>query len=167
MVDWIVTNPAGLNRQTLENAARTAAAATLAALLSRLLRLPEGWWAAVSAMVVMQSTLGASLSISILRLIGTAIGVALGALLAVYFGANMYVFGAGVFLLGLLTAALHLERAAFRFAGIALAIVMLVVRAQSPWTIAVHRFLEVSLGIVLGLLVTLVWPERASPAARN
>jgi len=167
MVDWIVTNPAGLNRQTLENAARTAAAATLAALLSRLLRLPEGWWAAVSAMVVMQSTLGASLSISILRLIGTAMGVALGALLAVYFGANMYVFGAGVFLLGLLTAALHLERAAFRFAGIALAIVMLVVRAQSPWTIAVHRFLEVSLGIVLGLLVTLVWPERASPAARN
>jgi len=167
MVDWIVTNPAGLNRQTLENAARTAAAATLAALLSRLLRLPEGWWAAVSAMVVMQSTLRASLSISILRLIGTAMGVALGALLAVYFGANMYVFGAGVFLLGLLTAALHLERAAFRFAGIALAIVMLVVRAQSPWTIAVHRFLEVSLGIVLGLLVTLVWPERASPAARN
>ncbi|HVN09350.1 MAG TPA: FUSC family protein [Patescibacteria group bacterium] len=167
MVDWIVTNPAGLNRQTLENAARTAAAATLAALLSRLLRLPEGWWAAVSAMVVMQSTLGASLSISILRLIGTAMGVALGALLAVYFGANMYVFGAGVFLLGLLTAALHLERAAFRFAGIALAIVMLVVRAQSPWTIAMHRFLEVSLGIVLGLLVTLVWPERASPAARN
>jgi uncharacterized membrane protein YgaE (UPF0421/DUF939 family) len=165
MVEWIATNPAGLNRQSLENAARTAIAATLSAVVSRVLRLPEVWWAAITAMVVMQSTLGASLSISTMRLIGTALGAVAGAVLAIYFGPNLYVFGAGVFLLGLLAAALHLERAAFRFAGITLAIVMLILRVQSPWITALHRFLEVSLGIMFGLLITLIWPERpAAPA---
>jgi uncharacterized membrane protein YccC len=160
MAEWIATDPAGLNRQSLENAARTAIAAALSVVVSRLLRLPEAYWAAVTAMVVMQSTLGASLSVSTLRLIGTALGALAGAVLAVYFGPNVYVFGAGVLLLGLLTAALHLDRAAFRFAGITLTIVMLIVRVQSPWLVAFHRFAEVSIGIVFGLLITLTWPER-------
>jgi len=63
-------------------------------------------------------------------------------------------------LLGVLTAALHLDRSAFRFAGITLAIVMLVTRTQSAWIVAAHRFVEVSIGIVIGLLLTAVWPER-------
>jgi uncharacterized membrane protein YccC len=91
-------------------------------------------------------------------------GAAAGALLAGLFGSNVLVFGTTVFLLGVLSAALHLDRSAYRFAGITLAIVMLVVRGQSPWVVAAHRFFEVSIGIVVGLLLTGVWHERAAEA---
>ena len=165
MSEWIATDPVGLNRQSLERAAKTALAATFAVLASRLFNLPEGWWAAVTTMVVMQSTLGASVSVSLLRLIGTALGAAAGGLLGFYFGANAYVFGAGALFLGIVISAMRSDRSAFRFAGIALAIVMLVVRTQSAWIVALHRFLEVSLGIIIGLLITLIWPERPTAAA--
>ena len=162
MPSWIVTDPAGLNRQSLEHAAKTAIATSIAVLVSRLLRLPEAYWGAVTTMVVMQSTLGASLSVSLLRLIGTALGALAGAILALSFGPNVYVFAAGIFFLGLLTAAVHLDRSAFRFAGITLAIVMLVVRPSSPWLVAFHRSAEITAGIVVGLLTVLIWPERST-----
>jgi len=37
---------------------------------------------------------------------------------------------------------------------------MLVVRYKSAWIGALHRFIEVSIGIVVGLLLTILWPER-------
>lgn len=160
MSHWITTTPEGLNRASLEHAAKTAIAATLAVVVSRLCKLPEAYWAAVTTMVVMQSTLGAALSVSTMRLIGTAIGALAGTILAMAFGPNVYVFGAGVLVLGLLTAAARLDRSAFRFAGITLAIVMLVVRVNSPWIVAVHRFAEISIGIVVGLVILFFWPER-------
>jgi uncharacterized membrane protein YgaE (UPF0421/DUF939 family) len=96
----------------------------------------------------------------------------MGALLATYFGTNVFAFGAGVFLLGVLCALLgnasrrvrdQLDRTAYRFAGIALAITMLIERSISPWTVAVHRFIQVSAGIAVGLLFSVVWPEREPP----
>jgi uncharacterized membrane protein YgaE (UPF0421/DUF939 family) len=90
------------------------------------------------------------------------LGAAAGALQAALFGPNVFVFGATVFLLGTLSAALHLDRSAFRFAGITLAIVALVVRDQSPWVVAAHRFVEVSIGIVVGLLLTAAWHQRVA-----
>jgi uncharacterized membrane protein YgaE (UPF0421/DUF939 family) len=69
-------------------------------------------------------------------------------------------FGAGIFLIGILFAALRVERSVFRYAGIAVAIVMLVPRAEGAWIVASHRFLEVSLGIAVALMVTAACPER-------
>jgi len=158
----IAWEPEALNRRSLEHAVRTALAATISYLVANFFHLSQPYWATVTAIVVMQSTLGASLSISVVRLVGTSIGAAAGGLLATWFGPNLYVYTAGVFLLGVLSAALHLDRAAFRFAGITLTIVMLVVLPVSPWHVALHRFIEVSLGIVIGLLMTVVWPERPS-----
>lgn len=166
MPTWIATTPAGLNRQSLEHATKTAIAALVAVLASRLLRLPEFYWAPIATMVVLQSTLGASLSVSFLRLIGDALGALLGAFLGPYFGQNVYVFAAGVFFLGLLTAVAHLDRSALRFSGITLAVVMLIPRAEPTWMVAWHRFSEIALGIIIGLLIVLVWPERAPAATR-
>ena len=154
----------GLDRQAVEHAARTAAGATLSLLFARLFGLPESYWAAVTTIIVLQSTLGAALSVSTLRLIGTAMGAAAGALQATLFGPNAFVFGGTVFLLGLLIGLLRLDRSAFRFAGITVAIVMLVVRDESPWLIASHRFVEVSIGIVVGLLITAVWRAHEADA---
>ncbi len=163
MTQPAAATPVRLERRSLEHAARAAVGATVALLVARLFKLPESYWAAITTMIILESTLGAALSVSALRFIGTALGAVAGGLLAGYFGPQFYIFGAGVFLLGVLTAALHLDHSAFRFAGITLAIVMLGTHTQLPWIVAGHRFVEVSIGILIGLLLTAVWPERQPP----
>jgi uncharacterized membrane protein YgaE (UPF0421/DUF939 family) len=113
----------------------------------------------------MQSTLGETLTISGQRFVGTALGAAAGALLAARFDPSVIVFGSGVFLIGVICAVLHLGRAASALAGVTLALVVLVERTEPPWELAAHRFLEVSLGIVVGLILTVLWPERSAHTA--
>jgi uncharacterized membrane protein YccC len=152
------TERSRLNWISLEHAARTAVAATASLMVARLLKLPEAYWAPISALVVTQSTLGAAWTISRQRLVGTILGAVLGALLALKSGSNAIIFGVSVFGTGLLCAALHLDRAAFRFAGITLAITTLVTRTSPAWGIGAERFVEVSVGIAVALLLTAVWP---------
>ena len=111
----------------------------------------------------MQSTLGAALPISAQRLAGTAMGGIAGGIAAAYFPGNALVFGIVVFLLGILCAGFHVERSAYRYASVAVAIIMLVPRVNKAWIIAVHRFVEVSIGIAVGLAVTAIWPEHRRP----
>jgi uncharacterized membrane protein YgaE (UPF0421/DUF939 family) len=111
----------------------------------------------------MQSSLGAALTVSWQRFAGSAIGAAAGALFATYFGSNTAMFAVGIFVMGILCAALRLDKAAYRFAGITLAIIMLIAHTAPAWIVAVHRFIEVAVGIAVGLALTAVWPE--DPAA--
>jgi uncharacterized membrane protein YgaE (UPF0421/DUF939 family) len=152
----------GLTRQSLEHLARTTVAATLSLYLANLFKLPESYWAAITSLIVMQSTLGDTLNVSGQRLAGTAMGAAAGALLSRHFGPNPMAFSAGVFILGGICLLLHLGRAASALASVTLALVVLVARADSGLTLAVHRFVEVSLGIVVALALTLLWPEHAA-----
>jgi uncharacterized membrane protein YccC len=150
------------NPSTLEHSARTAVAAVASLLVARLFRLPEAYWASISTLIVMQSTLGASLPISAQRLAGTAMGVIFGGFAAAYFPGNALVFGIAVFLLGILCAGFRVERSAYRYASVAVAIITLVPRTNQAWIIAVHRFVEVSIGIAVGLAITAFWPEHRS-----
>jgi uncharacterized membrane protein YccC len=150
------------NPSSAQHAARTAIAAIVSVLVARLFRLPESYWAAISTLIVMQSTVGAALPISVQRFAGTAVGAALGAVAGTYFPGNIFVFGLCVLLLGLLSTAFRVERAAYRYAGIALTIVMLVASPLGKTVVALHRFSEVSIGIVVGLVVSALWPERSS-----
>ena len=61
------------NSSSLVHSARTTIAAVASLLVARLLRMPEGYWASITALIVMQSTFGAALSISAQRFIGTAV----------------------------------------------------------------------------------------------
>ncbi|MGO8926845.1 MAG: FUSC family protein [Limisphaerales bacterium] len=63
----------------------------------------------------------------------------------------------------MLCAALRLDRPAYRFAGITLTVIMLVAHAEPVWMMAIHRFAEVSLGIAVGVIVTILWPEQQPP----
>jgi uncharacterized membrane protein YccC len=148
-----------LNRIELTHTLRTTIAAAVSLLVAQLLRLPEAYWAAITTLVVMQSTLGAALTISGQRLAGTALGAAMGALLAAISPPRIAVFGAGIFAMGLICSISHLGRNAYRFAGITLAIITLVTRNAPAWIVATNRFVEVALGIAVGLLLTAVWPE--------
>jgi F0F1-type ATP synthase assembly protein I len=93
---------------------------------------------------VMQSTLGATLLISVERIAATALGALAGALLANYFTGNLAVFAAAVFVLGLFCAAFRIEKSAYRYASITLAIIVLIPRSNAAWIVALHRFFEVS-----------------------
>lgn len=155
--------PRRLGRRALVHSARTAVAAVLSLVVARALGLPEAYWATITTLIIMQSTLGAALTVSGQRLAGTALGAVMGAFLTAYFGSNIIVFGLGIFALGLVCCTLHLEDA-YRLAGVTLAIVMLIARTKQVWVIAFHRFVEVAVGIAVGLALTAVWPG-SDPAA--
>jgi uncharacterized membrane protein YccC len=71
-----------LNGQSLEHLARTTVAAMLSLYLANLFKLPESYWAPITTLIVMQSTLGDTLNVSGQRLAGTAMGAVAGALLS-------------------------------------------------------------------------------------
>jgi uncharacterized membrane protein YgaE (UPF0421/DUF939 family) len=152
------------NRESLADSIRTTIAATVSLFGARLVGLPEAYWAAITTLVVMESTVGAALMPSWQRFAGTALGAAGGALAATNFGATPIVFAAGIFGLGLVCAALRLQRTAYRFAGTTLAIVVLASHEKAGWVAASHRFVEVSIGIAVGLVIMAVWPEREATA---
>jgi uncharacterized membrane protein YgaE (UPF0421/DUF939 family) len=149
--------------KVLIHSVRTAVAAVVSLLAARLFRLPEAYWAPITTMVITQSSLGAALVVSGQRFVGTALGALVGAIVAILFGPNMVVFGTSVFLLGLVCAVLHVDSSAYRFGGITLALVLLIPGSAPAWGIAFHRFAEVSLGIGVALLLTVVWPEKDAP----
>jgi uncharacterized membrane protein YccC len=150
------------NPMSITHAARTAAGAVASLLIARFFRLPEPYWAPITSIVVMQSTLAVAISISAQRFAGTAVGAAAGALVAIYFPGSTLAFGLMVLAVGIWCAEFHVDRSAYRYAGITLAIVVLIPHAESPWVIAIHRFAEVSLGIAVGLAFMAAWPERQS-----
>jgi len=156
----------GLDASALKDSARTAIAALISLIVARLAALPEAYWAPIVALIIVQSTLGAALKISGQRLVGTAIGAVLGAVLATQFGSNVLLFTVGVFLTGLICRTLWLNTT-YRYSAITLTIVMMIPRPVSPWIIALHRFAEVAIGIGAGLLATSVWPDALQTEETN
>lgn len=150
----------GLNGAAVVGSLRTAVAAVGSMLLARLLKLPEFYWAPISTIVILLSTIN-PLTLAWQRFAGTALGAVVGALLASFFHPTWLVYGVGIFVCGLISSMLRLG-AAYRFAAITVSIVLLIVHQNSPWIVALHRFIEVSLGIAVALLVTWVWPLPAS-----
>jgi uncharacterized membrane protein YgaE (UPF0421/DUF939 family) len=154
MVNW--ARRFGLSRQTLTNSVRTAIASMASLLVARSLKLPEFYWAPISTIVILLSTIN-PLTLAWQRFAGTAIGAAVGAGIASQPHHDWFIYGLGIFLCGILSSAFRLG-AAYRFAAIALSIVLLIAHSSPPWIVAVHRFIEVSLGIAVALLVTVAWP---------
>ena len=158
------TGSRGKMRTVFVHSTRTALAVLASVLAARLFRLPETYWAPITTIVITQSSLGAALAVSWQRFMGTAVGAVLGAIVARYVGQTLLVFAMSVFALGLLCAAAHLDRSAYRFGGVTLAIVLLIPRQGPAWQTAFHRFAEVSIGIAVALIFALVWPESKDPA---
>ncbi len=149
------------DRLSFHQGLRTAVAAGLAYWLTMLLHLPAGYWAAISAIVVMQSEVGATVTASRDRLAGTAIGSLIGLLTAMVWHQWIVVFALGVLIVMMLCTALHLQNAG-RLAGVAVAIIVLIPHNEPIWYIAWERFLEVSFGIVVSLAVALAWTKIGS-----
>jgi uncharacterized membrane protein YgaE (UPF0421/DUF939 family) len=147
-------------KQTLDallDAARTTIAAVVSLLLARMLKLPESYWAPISAIVIIQSTLNPR-AVAWQRFAGTALGAVVGAVVATFFPSTTLVYAVGIFFCGALCFLLRV-RTAYRFAAITLSIILLIAHVSAPWIVASHRFVEVSLGIAVALAVAWVWPS--------
>ncbi len=155
------------NLPSITHSIRTAAAATVSVVVARLVQMPAAYWAAIATLVVMQSTLGATLTLSIERIVATAVGASVGAVEANYFRANLIAFMLAIFFIGLVSLAFRLEKTAYRYASVTLAIIVLIPRTNPAWIVALHRFIEVSVGIIVALAVVAFWPERSAIPAKN
>ena len=142
-----------MNSDTLLDSARTAVATLMSLLLARALKFPEYYWAPISTIIIMQSSIQPFQG-AWQRFVGTALGAALGAAIASYVGRTAIVYAIGIFVCGIL-AAFSRVWSAYRVAAITFTIVVLISRGQA-WVFAWHRFLEVSLGIAVALIALLV-----------
>jgi uncharacterized membrane protein YgaE (UPF0421/DUF939 family) len=157
-------NPSSANFRL---AIKTALAGCLAMYFASLLRMPQPYWAAISAMIVMQINLGAAVKQSWIRLAATAVGAGVSIPFMAVPGQKLLVFGVAVFVTVVLCTILHLEDG-IRLAAVTIAIIMLVPNTGRPWVPALNRFLEVSFGIFIALLVAeIVLPSTAMESLRH
>src|SRR5437667_3954421 len=77
------------NLPSIGHSVRTALAATASVIVAHLVQMPEAYWAAIATLVVMQSSLGATLTLSTERVVATALGASAGAVEVNYFGSHL------------------------------------------------------------------------------
>src|SRR5579884_428951 len=131
----------GVTRSTLFDSLRTAVATLVSLLIARALKFPEFYWAPISTIVILQSSID-PLQGSWQRFVGTALGATLGALFATFVGHTAVLYALGVLMCGIFAALLR-SWSAYRVTAITFSIVVLISRGPA-WTFALHRFLEVS-----------------------
>src|SRR5262245_46690782 len=133
-------------------AVRVTSAALLAFALAKLLGFPHGYWAVITAIIVMQTSVGGSLKAAVDRPLGTMTGALYGAVIAIavphattaWLGAAMAMAIAPLALLAAI-------RPSFKVAPITAFIVLVPLsgQAQAPLTYALERILEISIGSVV------------------
>jgi uncharacterized membrane protein YccC len=153
------------HRHLIINAAKTAVAAALAWWIAKRLGMPDGYWASISSVIVLQSNVGSTIQASRNRFIGTAIGATVGIIFSLY-GVLPWNYILAVIvslsICGLLGMANSL-----RISGVTVSIVMLVESAGHVY-LAWFRVSEVFLGIVTALAIsTLILPDRARLRLRD
>jgi uncharacterized membrane protein YccC len=128
--------------------------------------LHDGYWGSISAIIVLQSNMGATVTASRDRLIGTLIGGVFGFSFSL-FGALPWNYVLAV-VAALIVCAMTGLPASSRLAAVTITIIMLVQKPGSRWGLALDRVGEVVLGIVVALAVTtLVLPDRARLRLRD
>jgi len=153
--------------ETAKQAVKTAVAGVISLYVINLFHLPQGYWAAISALIVMQSNVGATLTASRTRLAGTAVGAVVAGLFVSMWRANTLGFAVAVAIAFFVCGLLNLADSQ-RLATVTVAIIMLAGLTGSGWVIALHRFTEVALGILIALLVSLtLWPNHARSSVRQ
>lgn len=152
-------------KRLLIHAAKTALAGAFCWWLALRFGLRDGYWGSISAIIVLQSNFGATITASRDRILGTLIGAVFGFAFSL-FGVLPWNYLFAVFLAIVICGLLSLRTSA-RLAGVTTTIIMLV-QTSSHWTIAFDRVLQVLLGIVVAIIVaTVVFPDRARLALRD
>jgi uncharacterized membrane protein YgaE (UPF0421/DUF939 family) len=136
------------------NALVTAGAAWFSFTTSSAIGLREGYWAAISAIVVMQTELQQTEFSGRDRFIGTAIGGFIAWGCAICWHDRAWIYAAAV-ALSIFVCWLAGLGAAGRLAGVTVSVIVLIPQQEAIWRVALFRFLEVSWGIAVALIVAL------------
>src|SRR5208337_1426245 len=153
-------------QRLLIHAAKTALAAALCWWLALRFGLHDGYWGAISAIIVLQSNFGSTVNASRDRILGTVLGALLGFSFSL-FGTLPWNYILAVLAAIIVCGLLGLHSSS-RLAGVTVTIIMLVQKPGSRWSLALDRVSEVVLGIVVALAVTtLVLPDRARLRLRD
>jgi len=152
-------------RAELKLALRVTIAGTLAFAITRALDLPQGYWAAITAVIVMQASVGGSLKAALDRFTGTLAGAIYGAAIAAAIPHTTAIDLALAIVLALFPLALLAAvNPSFRVAPVTSLIMLLPPTGQhlGPLTSALDRVAEITLGNIVGVVVALfILPARA------
>jgi uncharacterized membrane protein YccC len=155
----------GARAAELKLALRVTIAGTLAFAVTRFFELPQGYWAVITAVVVMQASVGGSLKAAVERFTGTLAGAVYGGIVAALLphGSTLSL-GVTIVLALFPLALLAAIKPAFRVAPITSLIMLLPPTGQAigPLASVIDRVLEITLGNIVGVVVSLfVLPARA------
>lgn len=165
--EWIeqAARRIGARQAELRLALRVTIAGALAFAITRALDLPQGYWAAITAVVVMQASVGASLKAAIERFSGTVAGAIYGGLVSAFIPHDSALsltlaIVVALFPLALLAAV----NPSFRVAPVTSLIMLLPPTGQAlgPLATVIDRVAEITLGNIVGVVVSLfILPARA------
>ena len=154
----------------LRHATRVAVAVGVAFALGSVLRLPQAYWIVFTAIIVVQTSVGGTITASFERLLGTLVGGLIGVGAAYLRARTTLEEGLVLSIAAAIAAFAAAVRPSLRVAPITAAIVLLggASTQMSPLTAAAWRVLEIALGGAVGVAVTLVvFPARARLALRR
>ena len=156
-----------LRHAELRHAARVAVAVGATFAVGAIFQPPQAYWIVFTAIIVVQTSVGGTITASIERLVGTVVGGLIG-VIATYLRANTALEEGIVISAAVAIAAFAAAlRPSLRVAPITAAIVLMGGAAvhMGPITAAAWRVGEIGIGGVIGILTTLlVFPARARRA---
>ena len=153
---------------SLKQGIKTGLAGTIAYAIYAGWNLPQGYWAVFAALVVTQTSLGASWKAALYRTIGSASGAVAAALLLPILGSGPVGVGVVLFLLASLFGYMTALHPAFTAAGFTAALILVFGGIGEPWHMAWLRVLYTTMGAVIAFLVgALIWPVHAREVLRE
>jgi uncharacterized membrane protein YccC len=146
----------------IAHGARAAIAVVLSTLLARALGLANGYWAPMTAMLVLKPGLSETHTRGVARLTGTIAGAALATLFALAVGGSPPWLLAGVSAAATASFALQKAHYALLTSAITAAIVLLLTLAHAGVVLenAAHRLIATALGGAMALIVARIAPHQ-------
>jgi len=153
----------------LRHGIKTGLAAILAYAVVHWFGLQHGFWAVLSAVIVMQINVADSVRLCWYRLTGTALGAVIGIVTILAFPEPGWMTGLGLFLAVGFCAYMTRYNPRFHMAAITVVIIVVAGLEEDQRVIfGLYRILEIALGVGSAFLVTvLVWPRRAGTTLKE
>lgn len=138
----------------IQMSVRGAVSAALAMEFAKLLNFQFPTYALIGAIIVTDLSPAKTRHLGVWRIVGSFIGAAVGAMISALLEPNILTIGLGVAIAMLLSGILRLADAT-KLAGYVCGITMLGY-SEHPWSYALSRLLETTLGVAAAILVSIV-----------
>lgn len=162
------------NPYRMKHAIKTSIATILTVLIYQYFDLPKGYWAVITAIIIMQSNIDSgslelTIKLGLQRFIGTASGAFSGLLLTSVIGQSYIWMLVLIIILIVLGSYLTILNKGFSLFG-PTSIIIILLSHHGPITesIAFYRTAEIILGVIIAIIVTIsLWPLRLSDHLTN